>query len=205
MDDSDMFLLCDVACAASGSRRSTRGDPRLDAGDAALNGFVNAEGGVGRGMACGDRRASTALKGVFPPEVMDGVMSCVLLAFEFSMRGEGEPLRSTAGDLGGTCGGSSRSPGTLAVSTFNSGFGLERGLIIGDSGFAEALGVSDTMTGVVCWDWVGEGPVTQETMASPKGPTLQLVPGALQDLSWPKFSYDSWRRGGLPGIVAWYY
>ena len=35
MDDSDMFLLCDVACAAIGSRLSTRGDPRLEAGDAA--------------------------------------------------------------------------------------------------------------------------------------------------------------------------
>jgi hypothetical protein len=73
-DDSDMFLLCVVACAAAiGSRLSTRGDPRLDAGDAALNGFVNAEGGVGRGMVCGDRLASTALRGVFPPDVKNSV------------------------------------------------------------------------------------------------------------------------------------
>lgn len=39
-------------------------------------------------------------------------------------------------------------------------------------------------------------------MASPKGPVRQFVPGALQDLSCPKVSCDSWRRGGLPGMVA---
>jgi hypothetical protein len=36
---------------------------------------------------------------------------------------------------------------------------------------------------VACCFKTGEGPVTQETMASPKGLTLQLVPGALHDLS----------------------
>jgi hypothetical protein len=103
MDDSDMFLLCDVAVADRGSLRSTLGDPRFDDGDAVLKGLVNAVGGVGRGMALGDLRMSMALRGVFPPEVMvAGVVSCDLLAFELSMRGAGEPLRSTAGDFGGT-------------------------------------------------------------------------------------------------------
>ena len=83
--------------------RSTLGEPRLEAGDAELNGFVKAVGGVERGMVFGDRRKSTALKGVFPADVMvAGVISCVLLAFELSTRGAGEPLRSTAGDFGGT-------------------------------------------------------------------------------------------------------
>jgi hypothetical protein len=103
MDDSDIFLLCDVAVADRGSLRSTLGDPRLDDGDAVLKGLVNAVGGVGRGMALGDLRMSMALRGVFPPDVMvAGVASCDLLAFELSMRGAGEPLRSTAGDFGGT-------------------------------------------------------------------------------------------------------
>jgi hypothetical protein len=94
-------------------------------------------------------------------------------------------------------------PEKLAVSTLNSGFGLPMGLRMGDSGFAEALGVSEDMPGVDCCDSrPGEGPVTQDTMASPNGPTRQFVPGALVDLSWPKFSCESWRRGGLPGIVA---
>jgi hypothetical protein len=192
IDDSDIFLLCDEDITAIGSRLSTRGDPRLDAGEAALNGLMNVVGGVGRGMAFGDRRMSIALRGVFPPEVMDaGVMSCVLLAFEFSMRGAGEPLRSTAGDFGGTCGGISESPVKLAVSTFSSGFGLVMGLIIGDSGFVAVLGVSE-IAGVFCWESLtGEGPVTQDTMASPNGPARQFVPGALQDLSWPKVSCDS--------------
>lgn len=106
IDDSDMFLLCDEDLAAMGSFLSTRGDPRLDAGEAAVNGLMHVVGGVGRGMALGERRMSTVLRGVFPPDVIDaGVMSWVLLAFEFSTRGAGEPLRSTAGDFGGTCGG----------------------------------------------------------------------------------------------------
>jgi hypothetical protein len=197
MDDSDMFLLCealwDAICAAIGSLLSTLGDPRLDAGDAARKGLVNTVGGVGSGrIVFGERRISTALKGVFPPEVIEaGVKSCVLLAFEFSMRGVGEPLRSTAGDFGGTCGGNSRSPGKLAVSTLSVGFGLAIGLTMGDKGFPEALGVSREVAGVFCSDWVAEGPVTHETIASPKGPALQFVPGALHDLSWPKASCDS--------------
>jgi hypothetical protein len=68
------------------------------------------------------------------------------------MRGAGEPLRSPAGDFGGTRGGNSKSPEKLAVSTLNSGFGLDMGLMIGDSGLAEALGVSEDMTGVICCD-----------------------------------------------------
>lgn len=39
-------------------------------------------------------------------------------------------------------------------------------------------------------------------MASPNGPALQLVPGALQDLSWPKVSCDRFLRGGRPGMVG---
>lgn len=42
----------------------------------------------------------------------------------------------------------------------------------------------------------------QEIIASPNGPVLQAVPGALLDLSWPNASYEGLRRGGLPGIVA---
>jgi hypothetical protein len=56
------------------------------------------------------------------------------------------------GDFGGTRGGNSRSIVKLAVSTFNMGFGLDRGLMMGDSGLVEALGVSDNIAGVVCWD-----------------------------------------------------
>jgi hypothetical protein len=49
IDDSDMFLLCDdITCATTGSLRSMRGDPRLDAGEAE-KGFVKVVGGVGRG------------------------------------------------------------------------------------------------------------------------------------------------------------
>jgi hypothetical protein len=70
------------------------------------------------------------------------------------------------------------------VSTLNSGFGLAMGLMMGESGLAEILGVSEHIAGVVCCDSrPGEGPVTQETMASPNGPARQFVPGALQDLS----------------------
>jgi hypothetical protein len=144
MDDSDMFLLCDEVVADMGSFLSTRGDPRLDAGDAVLKGLMNMVGGVGRGIAFGDRRLSTALRGVFPPEVMEaGVMSCVLLALELSIRGAGEALRSTAGDFGGTRGGNSRSSLKLVVLTFRSGLGLAIGLMIGDNGLVAAFGVSD--------------------------------------------------------------
>jgi hypothetical protein len=77
------------------------------------------------------------------------------------------------------------------------------GLMMGDSGFAVGLGVSAGAPGVLCFDSVtGDGPVTQETKASPKGPARQFVPGALHDLSWPNVSCDNWRRGGLPGMVA---
>lgn len=150
IDDSDWLRLWDAAVAAMGSFRSTLGEPRLEAGDAVLNGFVKAVGGVERGMVFGDRRKSIALSGVFPAEVIvAGVMSCVLLALELSIRGAGEPLRSPAGDFGGTWGGKSRSP-RVAVSSFSVGLGLAMGLMIGDSGFAEALGVSVDAAGVVC-------------------------------------------------------
>lgn len=87
-----------------GSRLSIRGEPRLDEGDADAKGFVNVVGGVGSAVIpLGERRLSTALMGVLPPDVKEaGVMSCVLLVFELSTRGDGEPLRSTAGDFGGT-------------------------------------------------------------------------------------------------------
>jgi hypothetical protein len=49
------------------------------------------------------RGATTLDGGVLPPDVIDaGVISWVLLGFEFRTRGVGEPLRSAAGDLGGT-------------------------------------------------------------------------------------------------------
>lgn len=144
---------------------------------------MNTDGGVGRGKVAFGERLSSALSGVFPPDVKEaGVMSCVLLAFELRTRGAGEPFRSTAGDFGGTCGGSP-SPGKLAVSTFNSGLGLAIGLRIGDSGFPAIFEVSEEIGAVGGWVRTGEGPVTQDTIASPKGPTFQFVPGALHDLS----------------------
>jgi hypothetical protein len=154
-------------------------------------------------LSLGDLRRSNALNGVPPPEVVDaGVVSWGLLAFEAKISGAGEPLRSTKGDLGGTCGGSSKSSMKLAVSTFNKGFGVAPGLSIGDNGLPGTLSRSEEKGAVLCWTSPGEGPVTQAIMASPKGPALQFVPGALQDLSWPKTSYESFRSGGLPGIVA---
>jgi hypothetical protein len=67
-------------------------------------------------LPLGERLRSIALKGVLPPEVVDaGVVSCGRLAFEFRMRGAGDVLRSTAGDLGGTCGRRSLSSSMLAV------------------------------------------------------------------------------------------
>jgi hypothetical protein len=106
IDDSDIFRLWADDCVAIGSFLSVRGEPRLDAGDDALKGLVKAEGGVGSGiLPLGDLRRSIALNGVVPPEVVDaGVVICDRLAFEFRMSGAGEVLRSTAGDLGGTCG-----------------------------------------------------------------------------------------------------
>jgi hypothetical protein len=131
----------DEACVVIGSRFSVRGDPRFDAGEAALNGFEKAEGGVERGiLPFGDLWKLIALSGVLPAEVIDaGVTSCGLLLLEFRTSGAGEALRSMAGDLGGTCGGSSRSSSKLAVSTFNAGFGIALGLSIGDNGFPGTL------------------------------------------------------------------
>lgn len=151
---------------------------------------MKAEGGVGKGMVpFGDRRRSKALRGVAPPDVIDaGVMSCGLLDFELRTKGAGEPFRSTAGDLGGTCGGSSRSCWIFTVSTFSAGFGLAPGLMIGDNGLPGILSISEERGGVLCCVRTGEGPVTQAIIASPNGPDLQLEPGALQDLSCPKAS-----------------
>lgn len=76
IDVSDTFLLCE----AKGSRLSTLGDARrsiaLD-GDPMLKGFDIAERGVWKGaLTLGERRKSTALCGVLPPEVKDaGVIS----------------------------------------------------------------------------------------------------------------------------------
>jgi hypothetical protein len=140
-------------------------------------------------LPLGDLRRSNALDGVPPPEVIvAGVVSWGLLALEVRISGAGEPLRSTEGDLGGTCGGNSRSPLKLAVSTFNKGFGVAPGLRIGDNGLPGTLSRSEELGVVPCWTSTGEGPVTQAIMASPKGPALQFVPGALHDLSWPKAS-----------------
>lgn len=91
---------------------------------------------------------------------------------------------------------------TLAVSTLSVGLGVAPGLSIGDSGFPETLSNSEEDCGMACWVCTGEGPVTHAIIASPNGPFLQFVPGALQDLSWPNTSFDSLRSGGLPGIVA---
>lgn len=214
-DDSDMFRLCDVVCVAMGSRFSTLGEPRRSIaleGEPALKGLEMADRGVGSGMCVfGDRRDSSALVGVVPLGVMVAAdMSWVLLDLGLSLRGLGEPLRSASGDLGGTSGGSSLASRMLPVSTFNEGFELTPGLRIGDNGFPKALGVSillllvesEVMGGVICSDGTGEGPVTQDIRASPNGPVLQLVPGALLDLSWPKASVEAFLRGGRPGIVA---
>lgn len=161
-----------------------RGEPRLDAGEPE-KGFVNDVGGVGRGyMPFGERRLSLALMGVKPPECPDaGVRSCVLLDLRLSTRGPGESLRSQAGDLGGTSGGNSWSSLELTVLTLSTGFGVAVGLRIGESGFPEPLSTSEDMGGVGDCFCTGDGPVTHETMASPKGPDRQFVPGALHDRS----------------------
>jgi hypothetical protein len=164
-----------------------RGEPRLDAGEAE-KGFVKVVGGVGRGyMPFGERLLSLALMGVNPPECMDaGVRSCVLLDFTFSTRGPrgpGEPLRSTAGDLGGTSGGNPWSSPEVTVFTFSSGFGVAVGLGIGESGFPGPFSTSEEMSGFCACVCAADGPVTHDTIASPKGPNRQFVPGALHDLS----------------------
>lgn len=216
---SDMFLLCE----AIGSRFSTLGEARRSnelEGDPALKGFEMAERGVGKApLKFGERRVSKALSGVFPPDGSDaGVINCedrfddnwVLLDFECKTSGAGDPLRSRAGDFGGTCGGISMPSRMLLVSTFNAGLTL--GLKIGDRGFPTGAEASSTImleTSVgpdaSGSDAMYEGPVTQAMRASPNGPVLQPVPGALLDLSWPKVSAEGFRRGGLPGIVATIY
>jgi hypothetical protein len=211
-DDSDKLRLCKL-CEAIGSRLSILGEPRcshaLD-GDPALNGFDIADRGVGSApCTLGDRRFSKALMGVMPPGVaFAGVVSCDRLDFVLSLRGLGEPLRSAAGDLGGTSGRDSTSSWMTSVSTFKAGFDMTPGLRIGDSGFpkvtdgSKRLGCSGEEKKKECSSCAGEGPVTQDIRASPKGPALQFGPGALLDRSWPKTSVDAFRRGGRPGMVA---
>ena len=190
MDVSDMLRLCE----AMGSRFSIRGeirDSKALEGDAVLNGFDIAESGVGYGgFTFGDRRKSSALCGVLPPDVTEaGVVNCGRLDLEWRVRGAGEPLRSTLGDLGGTSGGSSTLSRILVVSTFKDGFTL--GLRIGDNGLPIGAAGSSlpvcTMSeepgdiprsATMCM-----GPVTQAIIASPNGPVLQLVPGALLERS----------------------
>lgn len=218
-DDSDMFLLWDVAAVAMGSRLSILGEPRRSTaleGEPALKGLEIADRGVGSGRPIfGERLESTALEGEVPLGVVieAGVISCVLLDLEWSLRGLGDGLRSVSGDFGGTSGGSSIPSRMLFVSTFSAGFAFTPGLRMGDSGFPRALGTSNLLIlgvsavagGVVCSVGTGEGPVTQDMRASPNGPVLQLVPGALLDLSWPKASVEAFAcRGGRPGIVAVY-
>lgn len=164
-----MFRLCVVPDAAIGSCLSILGELR---GDACRKGCGAAEDGVGSSAPVfGERRTSNALMGVAAADVADAdVVSCVLLDLELSLRGVGEPLRSIAGDFGGTSGGEEG----FSVLTLRDGFAP--GLKIGDSG----LVVGDTDTSCVM---MGEGPVMHEIIASPKGPDLQAVPGALFDLS----------------------
>jgi hypothetical protein len=211
-DDSDKFRLCEL-CKAIGSRLSILGEPRcshaLD-GDPALNGFDMADRGVGSApCTLGDRRFSGAPTGVMPQGVaVAGVVSCDRLDFVLSLRGLGEPLRSVAGDLGGTSGRDSTSSWMTSVSSFKVGLDMTPGLRIGDSGFPKVTdgskrpGCSDEERKKECSSCAAEGPVTQDIKASPKGPAFQFVPGALLDLSWPKTSMDGFRRGGRPGMVA---
>lgn len=106
------------------------------------------------------------------------------------LNGAGDPLRDAEGDLGGTSGGISIPSRTLLVSTFKAGF--TPGLKIGDSGFPTGAETSILLiakvsigsgTYVCCCNCIYVGPVTQAIRASPNGPALQLVPGALLDLS----------------------
>jgi hypothetical protein len=162
-----MLRPCAVPDAAMGSCLSILGELR---GDACRKECDAAEDGVGRSaVVFGERRRSDALTGVGPPDVADaGVVSCDLLGLELSLSGVGDPLRSSVDDLGGTSGGD----GGLAVLTLRDGFAP--GLSIGDSGL---------VIGDVCCVRLGEGPVMQEIIASPNGPDLHAVPGALFDLS----------------------
>jgi hypothetical protein len=208
-EDSDKFLLCETI----GSRFSIMGDARCSTaleGEPTLNGFEIADRGVGKApLTFGDRRLSKVPMETMPPgAVVAGVVSCDRLDFVLSLRGLGEPLRSATGDFGGTSGGESTSSWMTSVSTFNAGLVDTPGLRMGDNGFPKVAGASDRVN---CSEVnilqdsssrAGEGPVTQDIIASPKGPFLQFVPGALLDRSWPKASADALRRGGLPGIVA---
>ena len=172
IENSDMLRLCEDPWLSIGSCFSIRGEFW---GDAVRKEFDTAEEGVGRrAPVLGERLISAALTGVAPPDVADaGIVSGVLLDLELSLRGAGDPLRSVAGDLGGTWGGNAG----FTVSTFSDGF--MPGLRIGKSGLAPALGDPCAMVGVICCASTGEGPVTQEIIASPNGPALQFVPGAL--------------------------
>lgn len=171
IEGSDILRLCEGPCVGIGSCFSIRGELR---GDAVRNEFDTAEEGVGRcAPVFGERLMSEALTGVAPPDAAcAGVVSGVLLDLELSFRGAGEPLRSMAGDLGGTWGGDEE----LTVSTFKEGFAP--GLRIGESGRPAAL-FDSREVGVACCTRTGDGPVTQETIASPNGQALQFVPGAL--------------------------
>lgn len=195
IEDSDMLRPCEAPAVAMGSCFSTFGESR---GDACRKGFDIADDGVGRSPPVfGDRLTSAALKGVIPADVADaGVWSCVRLDLELSFKGVGEPLRPITGDLGGTSGGDEG----FTVSTLR--VGLAPGLRIGDNGRPDMLGDSCIAIGVASCEMIGDGPVMHDIIASPNGPVLQAVPGALFDLSWPKISYEGLRRGGLPGIVA---
>ena len=189
-DVSDILRLCE----AIGSRFSMRGETRcskaLD-GDPALKGFDIADSGVGNGVfTFGERRKSIALWGVLPPDVIEaGVINCGRLDLELKVRGAGESLLPKAGDFGGTSGGISMPSRMVVVSTFNEGFTL--GLRMGESGLpigAEASSLTVWMMSedpgkMLCSEAKCDGPVTQDIRASPNGPALQLVPGALLDRS----------------------
>jgi hypothetical protein len=135
IDDSDIFRLCDDTCVTIGSCFSIRGEFR---GEAVRKEFEMAEEGVGsKAPVFGERLTSIALDEIALPAVADaGVVSGVLLVFELSLRGAGDPLRSIAGDLGGTWGGSTG----LVVFNFSGGFAP--GLRIGDNGLPVVLGDS---------------------------------------------------------------
>jgi hypothetical protein len=207
-DVSDMFLLCTNIGSLFSTLGETRRSKALD-GDPALKGFDMAERGVGSpAFTTGERRDSMALDGVVPPDIAEaGVINWVLLDFDCSTRGVGEPFRSSEGDFGGTSGGLSLASSILLVSTFNVGLGLR----IGESGFAIITDGSCLVTLIASPDPVDasfsnaapEGPVTQAVRASPNGPVLQPGPGALLDLSWPNTASEAiFRSGGRPGIVA---
>lgn len=169
---SDMVRLCDSIGVVMGSCFSICGESR---GDAVRKEFEMVDEGVGSiNPVFGEGLTSAALSGVTPPDLADaGVVSGVRLDLKLSLRGAGEPLRSMAGDFGGTWGGNDG----FTVSTLSNGFAP--GLRIGESGRPEALIVSWEKMEFICCARTGEGPVIQEVIASPKGPALQFVPGAL--------------------------